>query len=83
MKQYKGYYIDNVIFHNEKEIDTFLEKQAVDAYKLACKVFAEHSTMENSLYCEEKAERLVNTFGYTWEQVEEIEIEVYKTLNNF
>ena len=83
MKQYKGYYIDNVIFHNEKEIDTFLEKQALDAYKLGCKVFAEHSTMENSLYCEEKAERLVNTFGYTWEQVEEIEIEVYKTLNNF
>lgn len=83
MKQYKGYYIDHVIFNNEQEIDTFLEKQALDAYKKACELFVQHSTMANSIYCDEKAERLVNTFGYTWEQVEEIEIEVYKTANCF
>ena len=79
MKQYKGYYIDKVIFHNEEEIDTFLEKQAVDAYKMACELFANHSTIGNAITCDEKAERLVNRFGYTWEQVEALEIEFYKT----
>lgn len=78
MKQYKGYYIDNVIFNSTEEIDSFLEKQAVDAYKMACKLFAEHRTIGNSITCDEKAERLVNQFGYTWEQVEEIEIEAMK-----
>ena len=80
MKQYKGYYIDHVIFNNEEEIDSFLEKQALDAYILACQLFAERSTMENSIYCEEKAEYLVNQFGYTWEQLEEIEIQAYKKI---
>lgn len=79
MKQYKGYYIDNVIFNSEAEIDTFIEKQAVDAYKTACKLFVNHSTMANSIYCSEKAEILVTRFGYTWEQLEALEIEVYKT----
>ena len=80
MKQYKGYYIDKVIFNNEEEIDIFLEKQAVDAYKSACELFAQHKTIGNSITCDEKAERLVNQFGYTWEQVEQLEIEVYETL---
>lgn len=79
MRQYKGYYIDKVIFHNEEEIDRFLEKQAVDAYKVACQLFAKYCTLENSIYCNEKAETLVNQFGYTWEQVEALEIEAYKT----
>lgn len=79
MKQYKGYYIDNVIFNNEAEIDAFLEKQAIDAYKLACELFAERPTIENSIYCDEKAERLVNQFGYTWDQIEALEIDAYKT----
>lgn len=78
MKQHKGYYIDNVIFHNEEEIDNFLEKQAVDAYKLACSVFATHSTVANSLLVDEKAERLVKFYGYTWEQLEAIELESYQ-----
>lgn len=79
MKQYNGYFIDNVIFNSEAEIDSFIEKQAVDAYKTACKLFANHSTMANSIYCSEKAETLIKRFGYTWEQVEALEIETYKT----
>lgn len=79
MKQYKGYYIDKVIFNNEKEVDAFLEKQAIDAYKTACELFSIHSTIENSLFCNEKAEYLVNNFGYTWEQIEELEIQVFQS----
>lgn len=80
MTQYKGYYIDNVIFGSKEDIDRFLEKQAFDAYKLACEYFAEHSTVEASIYCNEKAECLVKNFGYTWEQLEEIEISVFEAI---
>lgn len=80
MKQYKGYYIDNVIFHNEEEIDAFVKQQAVESYKKAIKYFCENSTMSASMYVEEKAEVLVNQFGYTWEQVEELEIQTMKEI---
>lgn len=77
MRQYKGYYIDKVFFHNEREIEEFLERQALESYKTACKIFNSHSTMEASIYCNQKAQILVNNFGYTWEQLEEIEIQTY------
>ena len=80
MKQYKGYYIDKVIFKSEHEIDEFIRNQAIKAYKDAVEMFAIHSTIENSLWCEEKAERLVNQFGFTWEQVEELEIATLKEI---
>lgn len=72
MKQYKGYYIGEGCFNNEKEVDEFLVAQAIEAYKMAVKLFAERRTVENAIYCNEKAERLVNQFGFTWEQVEAI-----------
>jgi len=80
MRQYKGYYIDKVIFHNEKEIDAFIKQQAIDAYKKAIKYFCGHPTMEASMYATEKAEILVNKFGYTWEEVEELEIQTMKEI---
>ena len=78
MKQYKGYYIDGVTFHNEKEIDNFIKKQAVRAYKIAVELFVVNVTIENSMYVHEKAENLVNNFGYTWEEVEELETKFMK-----
>lgn len=80
MKQYKGYFIDNVTFNNKADIDTFVERQAVDAYKKAVEMFANHSDMEHSIYADEKAEYLVKEFGYTWEQIEAIEIETLKAV---
>ena len=80
MKQYKGYYIDKVIFNSEHDIDEFIRNQAIKAYKDAVEMFAIHSTIENSLWCDEKAERLVNQFGFTWDQVEELEIETLKEI---
>ena len=74
MKQYKGYYIDKVNFFSKKDIDEFLKSQAINYFKKAVKYFAEHSTMEASIYCTEQAEKLVNNFGFTWEQVEALEI---------
>ena len=80
MKNYKGYYIDKVIFNNEKEIDDFLKVNAINAYRQAVELFAIHSTMENSIYCDERADILVNKFGFTWEDVEELEIRTLKAI---
>ena len=79
MKQYKGYYIDNVIFSSEREIDIFLEKREVQSYKDACELFAHQPTIPMATYCDEIAVRLVEQFGYTWEQVEELEAAAHKT----
>ena len=74
MTQYKGYYIDKVIFNSKADIDQFLKDQAVEAYEKAVEYFTTHPTMEASNYCHSKAEILVNQYGYTWEQVEALEI---------
>lgn len=78
MKQYKGYYIDNIYFNNKQDIDNHIEKMAVEAYKTACRLFDRDRSMEASMYADDKAEFLVKHFGYTWEQIEAIEIETFK-----
>ena len=80
MRQYKGYYIDKVIFNNEDEIDDFIKSEAIRAHKKAVELFVNHPTIENSIYCDDKAEILVNQFGFTWEQIEELEIQVMKSV---
>ena len=74
MKQYKGYYIDNVVFNSKKDIDIFLKEQAIRSYQIACQMFARHPEMEYSIYADEKAEVLHDQFGMNWEEIEEIEI---------
>ena len=77
MKKYNGYYIDGVTFKSAKEIDQFLEEQAVKAYKRACWIFAKDPSIEASIYADEKASVLANKYGYTWEQIEAIELSAY------
>lgn len=38
MKQYKGYYIDHVIFNSTAEIDAFIKKQAVEHHNRLSKL---------------------------------------------
>lgn len=80
MRYYKGYYIDNVCFHNTAEVDRYLEENAVAAYKLACELFAEKPSIAHSLYCEEQADYLVNQYGYSYDQLEAIEIAVFEAM---
>ena len=79
-RQYKGCYIDHVIFNSKADIDRFLKDQALEAYKIAVEIFAFRRNMESSIYMMEKAEVLVTQYGYTWDEVEAIEIEVYKNI---
>ena len=75
MKNYKGYYIDKIIFNSEAEIDKFLEDQAVLKFKQLNKYFAEYASMEAAQVCEEQAQILHNKFGYSWARIEQLEIE--------
>lgn len=81
MRCYKGCYIDHVYFHSKADIDRFLKENAVAHYRLACELFAEVPSVGHASLCDEEAERLVNQFGFTYEQLEEIETEVYKTVD--
>lgn len=74
MKNYKGYYIDNFVFHSESEIDAFLKKQAVDYFIWLNKYFSEHMTMEASVACSEQAKLLHDNFGFSLEEIEAMEI---------
>ena len=75
MKQYKGYYIDKVIFHNETEIDAFLKKQTIEKYQTLCKMFATDSCMELINMMNPYEERLHNEFCLSYEEIEQLEIE--------
>ena len=79
-RQYKGMYIGSGCFNSKEEIDRFLENQAVYAYEIACEIFMKDKDYEAAAYADEEAERLVNQFGYTWEQIEAIEAEIYEKM---
>lgn len=79
MKKYKGCYIDKTVFHNEAEIDEFLKQQAIREYKIRCQVFAANKDMGTGIYADEQAEMLNREYGISWEDLEQMEIEAYKT----
>ena len=77
MKQYKGYYIDQVIFNNETEIDAFIKKQTIEKYQQLCKMFANDACMALIVMMTPYEERLHNEFGLSYEEIEQLEIEAY------
>ena len=77
MTQYKGYYIDHIHFHSKAEIDAHIKRQAVEAYQRLIRYFADHSTMAVSIKCSEAADWLHNIFGFSYEEIEAIEIAAY------
>lgn len=79
MKKYKGYYIDKVFFNNESEIDEFVKQQEIREYKIRCQIFAINKNMGASIYADEQAEKLNREYGISWEELEQMEIEAYKT----
>ena len=77
MKNYKGYYIDGVVFTSKEEIDAHRKEDAKQAYIKALRIFERRGTMEASAYCSERAQHM-NRLGYTWEEIEEIETAIFK-----
>ena len=79
MTQYKGYYIDHIIFNSKADIDNFVKEQAINRYKMMCRMFAkEDAGMELSILMSEQADLLHNQFGMDYNEIESIEIEAYK-----
>lgn len=79
MTQYKCYFIDHIIFNSKTDIDTFIKEQAIDRYKMMCRMFAEHDAgMELSILMSEQADYMHNVCGMDYNEIEEIEIEVFK-----
>ena len=77
MQKYRGRYIDNVIYTSKAEIDAAIKEDAKQAYINALRIFERRGTMEASAFCTDRAQRM-NQLGYTWEEIEEIEIETFK-----
>jgi hypothetical protein len=74
MTQYRGYYIDRVIFNSKEEIDSHIKAQAIESYIQAIRFFLKDSTMEASIFADHKAEYLHSECGMDWSEIEEIEI---------
>ena len=77
MEQYKGYYIDHICFHSKADIYVHIKQKAVEEYRRRIRYFADHSTMEASIFCSEQADLLHNNFGFSYEEIEAIEIAAY------
>ena len=77
MAQYKGYYIDHTYFNSKAEIDDYIKQKAVDEYQRRIRYFADHSTIEASIFCSEQADLLHNNFGFSYEEIDAIEIADY------
>lgn len=75
MTQYRGFYIDHIHFNSKAEIDTCIKEAAVREYKNSVKYFAKHGTLEASIYCDGRAKALHNAHGFSFEEIENFEIE--------
>lgn len=77
MTQYKGYYIDNVIFHSREEIDQHIKNEIINKIKTLHDMMfsgkysnAEVMQLNNEITIRE--ERLHDEYGMDWEEIENI-----------
>lgn len=77
MKQYKGYYIDKVIFNSEADIDEFIRKQTIEYYQRLCRMLAASTSMELIALITPYEAKLHYEFGLSYEEIEQLEIEAY------
>ena len=75
MKQYRGYYIDHVIFHSKADIDAHIKNHAIEQYQMMCRMFAETPSMELSKLMGDQADYMHKAFGMEYSEIERIEIE--------
>lgn len=80
MKQYRGYYIDGVIFSTKAEIDAHIKAQNIRAFKAHMRLFNRYSdqhklerAMAASNAASRVAEFLVKQCGMTWAEIEALE----------
>lgn len=76
---YKGYYIDNVFFHNAEEIDQHIKEQLIGQYKMLNQLFLTvDRNLETALACNEIAEKLTTEYGMSWDELVQMEADTYE-----
>lgn len=78
--KYRGYEIDGVWFASKDDIDQHIKQMAIIYYKKVVKVFAINMNMEANVVCYKEAQRLVDCLGFTWDEIEAIECEVFESI---
>ena len=77
-QSYKGKYIGPGCYSSRAEVDEALKREAVEYVKLVARLFLIHKNHATAAELADAQQRLIDHFGYTWEEAEAIEIEVYK-----
>ena len=77
-QSYKGQYIGPGCFSSRAEVDKYLEQSAVEYVKRVASLFLIHKNHATANELANAEKILVDYYGYTWEEAEAIEIEVFK-----
>ena len=77
-QSYKGKYIGPGCYSSRAEVDEALKREAVENVQMLAELFLIHKNYATAQALADAQQRLVNHFGYTWEEAEAIENEVFK-----
>lgn len=77
-QSYKGKYIGPGCYSSRAEVDEALKREAVENVQMLAELFIIHKNYATAAALADAQQRLVNYFGYTWQEAEAIEIEVFK-----
>ena len=77
-QSYKGQYIGPGCYSSRAEVDEALKREAVENVQMLAELFIIHKNYATAAALADAQQRLVDNFGYTWEEAEAIEIEVFK-----
>ena len=77
-QSYKGKYIGPGCYSSRAEVDEALKREAVENVQMLAELFMNHKNYATAVALADAQQRLVDHFGYTWEEAEAIEIEAYK-----
>ena len=77
-QSYKGKYIGPGCYSSRAEVDEALKREAVENVQMLAELFIIHKNYATAAALAGAQQRHVNHFGYTWEEAEAIEIEVFK-----
>lgn len=72
MRQYKGYFIDHVIFNSKEDIDNFIKQRAIERLISLNEEFARKADMAIMKMISDCEDRLHDEFGMSYEELEEI-----------
>ena len=77
-QSYKGKFVGPGCYSSRAEIDEAIEREAVESVKLYADLFCINKNAATAADLFQVEEKLVDNFGYTWEEVDAIEAQAFK-----